>query len=68
MTARGRGARSLERRASPSARGQRSELARLTVPSMRLVRIDAEKGLLLIRGAVPGRRGGMVVVQKAVKK
>ncbi len=42
--------------------------ARLTVPSMRLVRIDAEKGLLLIRGAVPGRRGGMVVVQKAVKK
>lgn len=41
---------------------------RLTVQSLRLVRIDAEKGLLLIKGAIPGRRGGVVVVQKAAKK
>jgi large subunit ribosomal protein L3 len=42
--------------------------ARLTVQNLRLFKIDAEKRLLLIRGAIPGRRGGMVVVLKAVKK
>jgi large subunit ribosomal protein L3 len=42
--------------------------ARLTVQNLRLFKVDAEKNLLLIRGAIPGRRGGMVVVQKAVKK
>lgn len=42
--------------------------ARLTVQSLKLFRVDLEKKLLLIRGAVPGRRGGMVVVSKAVKK
>ena len=41
---------------------------RFTAQSLRLVRVDAEKGLLLIRGAIPGRRGGMVVVQKAIKR
>jgi len=41
---------------------------RFTAQSLRLVRVDAEKGLLLIRGAIPGRRGGMVVVQKATKR
>jgi ribosomal protein L3 len=30
--------------------------------------VDKERGLLLINGAVPGRRGGMVVVLKASKK
>jgi large subunit ribosomal protein L3 len=42
--------------------------ARLTVQNLRLFKVDSEKGLLLIRGAIPGRRGGIVVVQKAVKK
>jgi large subunit ribosomal protein L3 len=41
---------------------------RLTVQNLRLFKVDAEKKLLLIRGAIPGRQGGMVVVQKAVKK
>ncbi len=41
---------------------------RLTVQNLRLFRVDKEKGLLLINGAVPGRRGGMVVVLKASKK
>lgn len=41
---------------------------RFTVQNLRLFKVDAEKHLLLIRGAIPGRRGGMVVVQKAVKK
>ena len=42
--------------------------AKLTVQNLRLFRVDKEKGLLLINGAVPGRRGGMVVVLKASKK
>ncbi len=42
--------------------------ARLTVQNLRLFRVDKDKGLLLIKGAVPGRRGGMVVVLKASKK
>ena len=42
--------------------------ARLTVQNLRLFRVDKDKGLLLINGAVPGRRGGMVVVLKAKKK
>lgn len=42
--------------------------AKLTVQNLRLFRVDTEKGLLLIRGAIPGRRGGMVVVTTAGKK
>ncbi len=42
--------------------------ARLTVQNLRLFRVDKEKGLLLVTGAVPGRRGGMVVVLSASKK
>jgi large subunit ribosomal protein L3 len=41
---------------------------RLTVQNLRLFRVDKEKGLLLVNGAVPGRRGGMVVVCTAKKK
>jgi len=41
---------------------------RLTVQNIRLFRVDKEKGLLLVNGAVPGRRGAMVVVLKANKK
>jgi len=41
---------------------------RLTVENIRLFRVDKEKGLLLVNGAVPGRRGGMVVVLTAKKK
>jgi large subunit ribosomal protein L3 len=42
--------------------------ARLTVQNIRLFRVDKEKGLLLLNGAVPGRRGAMVVVSSASKK
>jgi large subunit ribosomal protein L3 len=30
--------------------------------------VDAEKGLLLIKGAVPGSKGGYVLVRDAVKR
>ncbi|MAZ66689.1 MAG: 50S ribosomal protein L3 [Kangiellaceae bacterium] len=38
-----------------------------TVQNLSVVRVDAEKNLLLIRGAVPGANGGDVVVTPAVK-
>jgi large subunit ribosomal protein L3 len=36
---------------------------RVTVKNLKLVQVDAEKGLLLVRGAVPGPRGGLLVIQ-----
>jgi len=41
--------------------------ARQTTLNLRIQRIDAEKGLLLISGAIPGPKGGVVVVRNAVK-
>ena len=39
--------------------------ARRTVQNLEIVRIDAERQLLLIRGAVPGSRGGDLLVSPA---
>ena len=41
--------------------------ARATVQSLEVVRVDAERGLLLVKGAVPGHDGADVVVRPAVK-
>jgi large subunit ribosomal protein L3 len=38
-----------------------------TTQSLEIVRIDTERGLLLIKGAVPGSRGGDVIVRPAAK-
>ncbi len=38
-----------------------------TVQNLQIVRIDAERQLLLVRGAVPGAPGGDVVLRPAVK-
>jgi len=40
---------------------------RSTVQSLEVVRVDAERNLLLIKGAVPGAPGGDVIVKPAVK-
>jgi large subunit ribosomal protein L3 len=40
---------------------------RTTTQSLELVRVDAERGLLLIKGSVPGARGGDVIIKPAVK-
>jgi len=41
--------------------------ARSTVQNLEVVRVDAERNILLIKGAVPGHRGGRVIVRPAVK-
>jgi len=38
-----------------------------TTQSLRVVKVDIERGLLLIEGAVPGPKGGLVLVRNAVK-
>ena len=40
---------------------------RRTVQNLEVVRVDAERNLLLIKGAVPGHRGGRVIVRPAIK-
>jgi len=41
---------------------------RSTVQNLRIVRIDRERGVLLVRGAIPGRRDGMVIIRQAKKR
>lgn len=41
--------------------------ARVTTQNLEIVRVDAERNLLLIKGAVPGAPGGNVIVRPAVK-
>jgi large subunit ribosomal protein L3 len=40
---------------------------RRTTQNLEVVRVDTERNLLLIRGAVPGHKGGRVIVRPAVK-
>ena len=41
---------------------------RRTVQNLEIVRIDSERNLLLIKGAVPGAKGGDVIVKPAAKQ
>jgi large subunit ribosomal protein L3 len=42
--------------------------ARVTVQNLRVVSIDPERNLVMVKGAVPGPTNGLLVVRKAVKK
>src|SRR5256886_6489247 len=42
--------------------------ARITVKGLTVARVDLENNILMIRGAVPGANGSVVVVQKAAKQ
>ena len=39
----------------------------VTTQNLEVIRVDAERNLLLIKGAIPGSKGGDVVVRPAVK-
>jgi large subunit ribosomal protein L3 len=41
---------------------------RVTVQNLTVHAVDAERGLILIKGAIPGVKGGLVVLRSAVKK
>jgi large subunit ribosomal protein L3 len=38
------------------------------VQSLEVISADAERGLLMLKGAVPGHKGGFVLVKDAVKR
>jgi large subunit ribosomal protein L3 len=42
--------------------------SRVTKQNLQLVGVDVERNLLLVRGAVPGSNGSMVLIQNAAKK
>ncbi len=39
----------------------------VTVQNLEIVRVDAEKNYLLIKGAVPGPKGGLITVKETIK-
>ena len=39
----------------------------VTVQNLSIARVDAERNLLLIRGAIPGPKGGLVIIKNTVK-
>lgn len=41
---------------------------RVTVQNVKVVRVDAEKRLLLVHGSVPGPKSGVVTIRRAVKE
>jgi len=41
---------------------------RVTVQNLLVHKVDTENGVLLIKGAVPGRTGGLVMVRSAIKR
>jgi large subunit ribosomal protein L3 len=40
---------------------------KVTVQNLEVVRVDAEKNLLLIKGAVPGPKKALVTIKETVK-
>ena len=41
---------------------------RVTTQNLQVVKTDADRGLIMVKGAVPGSKGGWVTVKDAVKK
>ena len=41
---------------------------KITVQNLKIHAVDVERGLLLVRGAIPGNNGSLVVVRSAAKK
>jgi large subunit ribosomal protein L3 len=40
---------------------------RVTVQNLKVLRVDSERNLLLVKGSVPGANDGLVIVQRAIK-
>jgi large subunit ribosomal protein L3 len=38
---------------------------RVTVKRLRVIRVDVERNMILIRGAVPGPNGGLLTIREA---
>ena len=42
--------------------------AKITTQNLQVVKTDADRGLIMVKGAVPGSKGGWVTIKDAVKK
>jgi large subunit ribosomal protein L3 len=42
--------------------------SRITVQNLEVLRVDAEKNLLYVKGAVPGANGGLLMIRRAKKR
>jgi large subunit ribosomal protein L3 len=40
----------------------------VTIQNLDVIKVDAERNLLLVRGGIPGPKGGLVTVKNAVKQ
>lgn len=40
---------------------------KITVQNLNVIRVDGEKDLMLVKGAVPGPRGGFLIIKETVK-
>ena len=40
---------------------------KVTIQNLEIVKVDAEKNLILVKGAVPGNKGGLVVLKDSIK-
>ena len=59
----GHGGRVLKGKKLPGHMGSE----KVTVQRLTVVRVDADRNLLLIKGAIPGPKKGLVVVKSTVK-
>ncbi|NGX39637.1 MAG: 50S ribosomal protein L3 [Chlamydiae bacterium] len=41
---------------------------RVTIECLKVIKVDQERNVLLVKGAIPGTRGGLVYIRKSVKK
>ena len=68
-----RGVGSLSANSDPSRVFKNKHMAgqwgheRVTIQHLKLVRVDAQRNLLFIKGAVPGPNGGLLIVRNSVK-
>ena len=40
---------------------------KVTIQNLEIVKVDAEQNLILVKGAVPGVKGGLITIRDAVK-
>ena len=58
---------SCPRRKALLSRGAATQTLKKTVQNLKVIRIDVEKNLIMIKGAVPGAQGAYLEVSPAVK-
>ena len=68
-----RGVGSMGANSSPSRVFKNKHMAghygcdRVTIQNLEIVKVDAERNLLMIKGAIPGANGSLVMVRDAIK-